>query len=398
MAPVYAIHPSLGENPNCYPRYTPFNTASHGEIRLLRILPSLFKESVICCELFTVSLAAPSLPSFEALSYVWGAPADNCPYPVYVHGYAITVSNNLNDALRALRHITIPRCMWIDALCINQSDNLEKSSQVLLMERVYSIAQKVIVWLGNESNDSNLAMVTLSSINSKDALRFLLPESNTAIGNLFDRNWFKRVWVVQEFANAYDPYFVCGTRLVEWRRLEQVLEVLILPEISRVDIRKSAHGPNLEIIEKLDRGDIWIRLFMVRKRLLVPNSGTYGNSWKLSAILDSHANLDASIAQDKIYALLGLRSNEESIPDSHELNPLPDIDSRRPPNKVFTEWARWIINHEQSLDILFSCQKTIPDPGLPSWAPSWTRRPADQYMPNFSKSLLRFHINGGHLA
>lgn len=393
MAPATVLYPNLGENPNGYPRYTPLNTTSNGEIRLLRILPSPYKESVVCCKLFTVSLK--TAPAFEALSYVWGSPDDNCPYPVFVHGHSTKVSNNLNDALRALRYVSNPRCMWIDALCINQSDNFEKSSQVLLMETVYSTAQKVIIWLGNESNDSALAMDALCSIKTKGDLRCIWPDSNTAIGNLFSRKWFSRVWVIQEFANARDPYFVCGTKTVGWRRVEQVLDEVILPDISRVHLKKNSRGPNLEIIEKLARGDIWIRLLMVRKRLLVPNSGTYGSSWTFSAVLDSHTDLDASVAQDKIYALLGLRTSAEDTPDSHESTPTPTIDYDRPSNEVFTEWARYIIHHEQSLDILFSCQKTVPEPGLPSWAPNWRLRSADQYVPNFSKSLIHFHPNSG---
>lgn len=41
---------------------------------------------------------------------------------------------------------------WIDAICINQKDKMEKSKQVRLMESIYRSANRVIVWLG-ESDD-----------------------------------------------------------------------------------------------------------------------------------------------------------------------------------------------------------------------------------------------------
>lgn len=41
--------------------------------------------------------------------------------------------------------------MWIDAICINQSNLKEKGHQVALMGRVFSDARRVVVWLGNQS-------------------------------------------------------------------------------------------------------------------------------------------------------------------------------------------------------------------------------------------------------
>lgn len=79
---------------------------------------------------------------------------------------------------------------------------------------------------------------------------------------------------------------------------------------------------------------------MVRKRLLVPNPGTYGSRWTFSAILDSHTNLFSSLAQDKIYTSLGPRTFAKETPDSHESMAAPAIDYSRPSNEVSTEWAR----------------------------------------------------------
>lgn len=42
------------------------------------------------------------------------------------------------------------RTLWIDALCINQKDNHEKSQQVRMMYQLYKQASRVVIWLGAE--------------------------------------------------------------------------------------------------------------------------------------------------------------------------------------------------------------------------------------------------------
>jgi hypothetical protein len=53
----------------------------------------------------------------------------------------------LNDALYRLRN-DVKDYLWIDALCIDQTNSTERASQVLLMGDIYSSAKRVIVWLG----------------------------------------------------------------------------------------------------------------------------------------------------------------------------------------------------------------------------------------------------------
>jgi hypothetical protein len=70
----------------------------------------------------------------------------------------LSVSRNLDLALRYLRHTYTPRSIWIDALCINQVDRAEKSVQVALMGLIYSQADSVIAWLSPEEHNSHTAL------------------------------------------------------------------------------------------------------------------------------------------------------------------------------------------------------------------------------------------------
>jgi hypothetical protein len=62
-------------------------------------------------------------PEFEALSYVWGDPL--ITRQIKLNSQPFRVTENLEAALRRLRHDDRARIMWIDAICINQRNPRE---------------------------------------------------------------------------------------------------------------------------------------------------------------------------------------------------------------------------------------------------------------------------------
>ncbi|KAK6433101.1 hypothetical protein LTR95_010718, partial [Oleoguttula sp. CCFEE 5521] len=85
---------------------------------------------------------------YEALSYAWGISTIKCHIILDgTSGFAIT--ENLHRALHRLRLPNRARLLWVDAICINQTDLLEKASQVAHMDDVYKHAERVLVWLGD---------------------------------------------------------------------------------------------------------------------------------------------------------------------------------------------------------------------------------------------------------
>jgi hypothetical protein len=117
--------------------------------------------------------------------------------------------NNLYAALSRLRDPDLPRLLWADAVCIDQQNLQERSDQVRLMASIYSSAIRVIVWLGEEADDSALAFASMEEVailllRSRDHERLgpiglhcyssnsRLLKSFTA---LLERPWFDRVWV-----------------------------------------------------------------------------------------------------------------------------------------------------------------------------------------------------------
>jgi hypothetical protein len=70
---------------------------------------------------------------------------------ILCNGVDVEISANLFDALRQLRNVQIPVVIWVDFLCINQQDVMERSLQVAMMREIYEKSREVIIWLGKGS-------------------------------------------------------------------------------------------------------------------------------------------------------------------------------------------------------------------------------------------------------
>jgi hypothetical protein len=108
---------------------------------------------------------------YEALSYVWGRPEKTCLISVQSgsQGYKLPITSNLEKALLQLRYSSLEQIIWIDAVCINQDDDREKERQIQIMYKIYSCARCVVVWLGEEAEDSDQKLEALRIIAGKRA-------------------------------------------------------------------------------------------------------------------------------------------------------------------------------------------------------------------------------------
>lgn len=103
-------------------------------VRILRLAPSPNFDDPIHCTLGTYRLSDPKL-KFEPLSYTWGDARD--VERVFIGGdrAPLCVTRNCFNALKSLRRHNTARSLWIDAICIGQSDAAERSAQVQIMKR-----------------------------------------------------------------------------------------------------------------------------------------------------------------------------------------------------------------------------------------------------------------------
>lgn len=192
--------------------------ADGASIRLLRLQPNSANDAKVQCTLFHASLADVQRVQYEALSYTWGDATQTVD--IELNGTIFPVTINLDAALRALRKPDEPRTLWVDAVCINQSDLQEQGSQVKMMWNIYGNAERVLVWLGSEEGDSAIAMADMAGQTTQKRIRMRLttkrerPAHYEGVGwcdcnagrwevdpprvgvqNILGRQWFMRVWV-----------------------------------------------------------------------------------------------------------------------------------------------------------------------------------------------------------
>lgn len=125
-------------------KYPDPHRLARDEIRLIKISSGEWSDP-ISCELVRDSLS--SVRPYHALSYVWGSA--QITRPIFLDGQPWNATVNLESALRHLRLQLLPTYLWVDALCINQIDDGERTHQVDLMGTIYRSCKGVLVYLGD---------------------------------------------------------------------------------------------------------------------------------------------------------------------------------------------------------------------------------------------------------
>ncbi|KAF2794595.1 heterokaryon incompatibility, partial [Melanomma pulvis-pyrius CBS 109.77] len=162
------------------------------EIRLIQLMPKFMGDSLFCNMYCT---ALDKKPQFIALSYAWGDTKKT--HRIHVKGYEILITQNLHEALMQLRKAHESVVLWIDALCIDQSNLQERNYQVRQMPKIYRAAQEVVAWLGQRTYASDQAM-GLITLSPEDLQRQKESDIQEYLNDLFSRPYWSRVWVVQE--------------------------------------------------------------------------------------------------------------------------------------------------------------------------------------------------------
>ncbi|OBS25955.1 hypothetical protein FPOA_06487 [Fusarium poae] len=353
----------------------------------------------VACDISHVSLEQP--PPYFALSYTWGDTSQTCP--ILVGGIPFNVTKSLEIALVHLTPKDVPLTLWIDALCIDQNDEVEKTEQVQQMHHIYSKATSVITWLGPASENSDAAMLWIQrygflshsfGIGTKPELqlRTLLEsmESNpdklsdqglktflqdisiqlssrhatndgdngsvaVALYQLFTRTYWSRVWVVQELAYGKDVQFVCGNMVVSEEMIHHALR--LLRNFSHYERIKSGQNP------QAINSAIASSTLDVRNPVNILKIRRARGPFPLIYLLRTLRTFQATDPRDRIFALLSFAT------DAAALGVKPDY--QKSPKDVYLETTKSLIGAFY-FDILSFCGVDHHIGGLPSWVPDFT--------------------------
>lgn len=365
------------------------------QIRILRLLPGEWNEP-IQCTLYTVYIKA-HFP-YEALSYAWGDPSDR--RPITVDGSLFEVTSNLAAALRRLRTLELARHLWIDAICINQADNVEKSHQVNLMKDIYSNAGQGLLWLGEfeehaPSNDSTWPVEMISNckqvssagafssisgtdslqprptldsitISEGDALKAFslvrrlasndhlpharLMEETQALSTLMDLAWWHRIWTVQEAVLPFNATVICGGLSVNWNLFASAATNIYNHSVRCCDDTfEEPSGDMLTAFQQSVSSISWYRNDQDTKH-------------RLRNAFISFRNRIASDPRDKVFGLIGLLP-----PQMQYLSKAADYSLNK--QQVYKRTVFYLIKEVGDFSPLQSGNQQKRRRTLPSWVP-----------------------------
>ena len=319
--------------------YNPLNSST-GEIRLIQWLPTESDNDdgeEIRCQLMHVSLDDEGL-KYDALSYTWGDPQPS--QKISMGGILVDVGPNLYGALKQLHHAN--RNLWVDSLCINQQDLRERETQVSLMRSIYKKADTVIMWLGEENDDSKIAMPFLKTFREALHLRsgekvsqiMLNEEFNlcwAAVGKLFQQPYWSRVWIVQEVLLAQRPVVYWGTGVVDWNFFR-----FLLININEKDLRfMSTAAQEVLLLPTADLARTIARLC---------NQRFGGRPMSLIDCFVIGHQRSTTDPRDHIYGVLSLVDDAGIVPDY-------SISAE----KLYRNVVQHTIEQYENLDILSAC-------------------------------------------
>ncbi|KAK1580031.1 heterokaryon incompatibility protein-domain-containing protein [Colletotrichum navitas] len=386
---------------------------SNKEIRLVEVEPlrpedfvsdSGRRRPVVRCRLKHCSLN--DWPChYAALSYAWGDPC--VTKAIYLDGLEIQVTENLESALRHLaaarwNDTELGPTLWVDAICIDQRNEAERTQQVSLMKDIFRNAHQTFLWLGPASDDSSLAMDTLrqmsrassfvgSHFNSWSKFPFTSVASDPlvtairdildnnlarlclddfarlgAVSSLFNRPWFRRVWVIQERVLSLNCVVCCGREWITWEGFREAFWLLCGIR-DYLNIVGSGTG-------RLDSSALATFLTKALNKA-IPVSFTRPNSsllvlFSLLSGMATGAQLQASDRRDYVFAILGLVDLDRS--------PLILADYTKDWATVRIEVARACLMYYGPGFLSFAGPgEHAQDPAsveqnVPSWAPDWS--------------------------
>lgn len=364
--------------PASHPSSSIYEPLVHGsnQIRILHLLPGSFEDDIRC----KISISSLN-SSFEALSYVWGDPRDT--RMIEVQGETVKATKNLETALRHVRDTREPRDLWVDALCINQSDNSERTHQVGIMDTIYREAQKVIVWLGDEQHEIALELI---ETHGSTGDRHWFPGCDTGqepwaqilmlLISLRDTKWFGRIWTLQEIVLAKSVTYLCGNHVFANGEIDGLLQSFVThflkDKCCDMDAMTVSSGMThmapsilpylLQISDMIETG---------RNKAPAP----------FLEIASKFRHREATDPRDKVFGILGLTGDlTKDI-----------IDYNAPVAAIYARAAIRLMEKTGNLDVLSHVlprswtsrakrRGVVPSrpPGLASWAPDWSDTRPDE--------------------
>ncbi|KUJ11206.1 uncharacterized protein LY89DRAFT_595005 [Mollisia scopiformis] len=232
------------------------------------------------------------------------------------------------------------------------------------MHLIYQEAAEVAVWLGDEDKESLLAWELIEDFErcqgdvnaTRDLINISRERQFAGLLSLFRRDYFWRIWVVQEITCAQKARVHCGSKTISWSNLHRIGNDM---ERLRETLRDTIYRNKPAALFSLMTGG--------PKSLKVASDETFveEKAPPLFDLLQLHMSKLSTDPHDKVYGLMGIASDGSSF---------GPIDYARSPRATFVHTACCIIRNTKKLNAICLRQDDDNIYNLPSWVPDWERR------------------------
>ena len=232
---------------------------------------------------------------------------------IMLNGRPFHIQHNLYLALLHLRSLTHPLALWVDSISINQTDTLERNSQVAMMSFIYTRALKVVAWLGVKEYHNRLDLFRsmandwkagqghhfAASVAGATKFHCSLEPDHKTFARLTESAYWTRLWIVQEVCLPRMLVFLYGSKI--WT----------CEDLQRWGVLKAARsGPWSQNSTQNGRSDA----FEAMLRLLDIRDARYSEAMKLECLIERFAKSACSELRDRVYGLLGLANDTRPFP------------------------------------------------------------------------------------
>ncbi|PSN60755.1 hypothetical protein BS50DRAFT_578933 [Corynespora cassiicola Philippines] len=353
------FHPELNDflrdNVTYSEVYTPLKET---DIRLVYPLPCLDREEPVMCRIKSFNLEEK--PDYDALSYVWG---DWMQHSLAkISGIGVMITQNLSEILKTIRAQEIGQIswLWIDALCIDQSNIRERSHQVMKLTQIFNGAKEVIVCLGGESQDYEDAVKLLRHIGSTNLPpggqydHELLAPERSGVEELFEHPFWKRRWTVQEFVLARSGTMLAGSHSIPIGLVERAFE--------RIVNEPNAVSPMWQLFAKSPILDA------IRSYILTRQHFWSSGFFDLPELLCRFRNQKGISPHDKVFSVLGL------LPPDHPFFIHLGVDYSKDFLELLLDTAILNLEHDGALNILSHVDQSDHKRLGPTWLPTYNHK------------------------
>ena len=344
-------------------------------IRVLTIKSSQYNEP-LRGSLHNASLASGI--GYDAISYCWGEEDDSQEILLIVGDWyePHKIFKILDVGLRRIRMASKDVSLWNDALSIDQDNQKEKQKQVRMMDKIYSSATRVFIYLGEEDPISSRAFDLIERINNaalntsaddptpamswvgKNELpQVSQPQLWEPLKVFIRRPWFRRAWIVQECVMAPKSTFICGGWRMEWEDMYRVVKTIYRYGLAVLD--HSTYGEDVEAANELQQGFSQIHYITTLK-----DARNRKTRYSFMEVAYRMQGSRATDPRDYLFSLLGL-AHDAAV---KELDPDTDLNATVLDNCI--RYARHFLHAKDNLEVLYWAGMHGQVLGAPSWVSS----------------------------